>query len=136
MEVKNCKGCGRLFNYMRGPQLCPACMDDLESKFQDVKEYLRLHPKAPLKEISEENDVSVKQIKQWVREERLSFTEDSQITMECELCGAKILTGRFCKKCKTNLQNGFNDSIRKPTGTIAQPQKKERTKDRMRFLDK
>ena len=90
MEVRNCKGCGRLFNYNGGMPLCQGCVAKLEEKFQNVKDFLRQNPKASLSVVSEENDVSVKQIKQWVREERLTFTEESQITLECEGCGAKI----------------------------------------------
>jgi len=104
MEVKNCKGCGRLFNYLQGPPLCPACTADLENKFQQVKDYLRENPKAQLNQIAEDNDVSVKQIRQWVREERLTFTEESQITLDCENCGAPILTGRFCDRCRANFE--------------------------------
>ena len=42
MEVKNCKNCGRLFNYIGGAykSLCPACIDRLEEKFQEVKKYI------------------------------------------------------------------------------------------------
>lgn len=136
MEVKNCKGCGRLFNYLQGPPLCPACVKGLEEKFQQVKDFLRENPKAPLNVVSEENDVSVKQIKQWVREERLTFTEESQITLDCEGCGAKILTGRFCEKCKANLHNDLANAIKRPSvGTLAKPKGSTREKERMRFLD-
>lgn len=133
MEVRNCKGCGRLFNYMQGPPLCPACIRDLENKFQEVKDYLRENPKAQMNQIAEDNEVSIKQIKQWVREERLTFTEESQITLDCENCGAPILTGRFCDKCRAALQNEFSGAINRPARI--EPQKKTREKDRMRFLD-
>ncbi len=134
MEVRNCKGCGRLFNYLQGQQLCPACLAELEDKFQKVKDFLKENPNAPLNVVSEENDVSVKQIKQWVREERLTFTEESNITLECEGCGGKVLTGRFCNKCKNSLYNDLNKAIKRPTATLA-PKSKGSTKDRMRFLD-
>lgn len=134
MEVRNCKGCGRLFNYLQGPPLCSACVAELENKFQEVKDYLRQHPKAQLNVIAEENEVSVKQIKQWVREERLTFTEESQITLDCENCGTSILTGRFCDRCKSELQNELSGAIRRPKKL--EPQKSLRDRDKMRFLDK
>ncbi len=136
MEVRNCKGCGRLFNYMQGPPLCPACISDLEDKFHKVKEYLRDNPKAPISVVAEENEVSIKQIRQWVREERLSFTEESQITMECENCGAKILTGRFCDKCKNGLIHDLSGAVKRPKATLVQEPKKGSEKDRMRYLEK
>ncbi len=136
MEVRNCRGCGRLFNYLHGQQLCPACLADLEEKFQNVKEFLRTYPKAPLNEIAEKNEVSVKQIKQWVREERLTFTEESQITLDCEMCGGKVLSGRFCDKCKTSLQHELSGAIKRPSAPVKREQKGvTSTKDRMRFLD-
>lgn len=133
MEVRNCKGCGRLFNYLQGPPLCTACIAELENKFQQVKDYLRENPKAQLNRIAEDNEVTVKQIKQWVREERLTFTEESQITLDCENCGAPILTGRFCDNCRAALQNEFNGAIKRPE--IKKTQKQTRERDRMRFLD-
>lgn len=133
MEVRNCRGCGRLFNYMQGPPLCPACVADLENKFQQVKDYLRENPKAQMNQIAEANEVSVKQIKQWVREERLAFTAESQITLDCENCGAPILTGKFCDRCRTALQNELSGAIKRPVK--AEPQKKVRESERMRFLD-
>ena len=36
MDVRNCKECGRLFNYIGGQRLCPACKDKLEEKFAQV----------------------------------------------------------------------------------------------------
>ena len=36
MEVRNCKGCGRLFNYIGGVPLCGDCKAKLEDKFVDV----------------------------------------------------------------------------------------------------
>ncbi len=132
MEVKNCKGCGRLFNYLQGPPLCPACVADLEDKFQQVKDYLGEHPKAQMNEIAEENEVSVKQIKQWVRDERLTFTAESQITLDCENCGGPVLTGKFCDKCRVSLQNELSGAIKRPEKL--EPQKPARERDRMRFL--
>ena len=44
MEVKNCKECGRLFNYMGGAPLCDGCRKKLEQKFQEVKQYMDENP--------------------------------------------------------------------------------------------
>ncbi len=134
MDVRNCRSCGRLFNYMQGPQICQACQEDLEKKFAQVKDYVWDHREASLEQIAEENDVTIKQIKQWVREERLSFSDDSPIGIECENCGKIIKSGRFCDECKKVLENSLNTAIKKPK--IEPPKKKEREKDRMRFLDK
>ena len=71
---------------------------------------LQRHDTATMKDISEDNDISVKQLKQWVREERLTFTDKSPVGIECENCGAMIRTGRFCNKCKNNMANDLRQA--------------------------
>ena len=85
--------------------------------------------------VSEDNDVSVQQIRQWIREERLEFSKDSPVGIECEACGASIRTGRYCEACKKNMSDSLRRSI-----TPAKPlvdhnsNKKQRDRDKMRFL--
>lgn len=135
MEVRNCKECGKLFNYMEGMPICPACSKKLEEKFVKVKEYVYDNPGASINQVAEENDVTVKQIKRWVREERLCFADNSDIGIECEKCGAMIKTGRFCQKCKKQLENSFGNMYQTKKEPVA-PKKKTGSADgRMRFLD-
>lgn len=130
MEVRNCKLCGKLFNYVDSP-ICPSCVKDMEKKFDQVKEYIYDHPGAGIREVSEENDVSQSMIKRWIKEERLSFSEDSQVTFSCEKCGEPIRTGRYCKKCKEKMQNALGGLYQ----TESQRQEKKRdTNAKMRFL--
>ena len=66
MEVRNCKNCGRLYNYIGGAyRLCPDCMKKLEEKFQEVKQYIEDNPRSDMRDISENCDVSTRQIEQW-----------------------------------------------------------------------
>ena len=81
MEVKSCRTCKRLFNYVSGPQICPACKDELEKKFYEVKEYIRENPKQGIKEIAEATGTTTQQLQQWVREERLEFSADSDMIL-------------------------------------------------------
>lgn len=134
MEVKNCRMCGRLFNYIGGQRICPDCKKKLEEKFQEVKNYIRENQKASMNQIAEDNDVEVQQIQQWVREERLQFTEDSPIKLTCENCGAEILTGRFCEKCKNDMASNLTDAFKKPERP--NPFKQASDGNRMRFLNK
>ncbi len=132
MEIKNCRSCGRLYNYMGGPNMCARCLQKLEEKFQEVKEYLRENPKASIDDVAIEKDVSVKQIKQWIREERLSLSHPDSSDIVCEHCGRHICSGRFCDKCKAAMQNKFYSAISKPE--TPQTKKKERDGNKMRFL--
>ncbi|MBE5966690.1 MAG: flagellar protein [Lachnospiraceae bacterium] len=133
MDVRNCKSCGKLFNYLSGPPLCPNCMKALDEKFEQVKEYIYDHPRVDMQEVSEVFEVSIPQIKQWIREERLAFAEDSVIGLECERCGATIRTGRFCKSCKDKMARGLSELYpeEKPVEKLKDP----RENPRMRFLN-
>lgn len=134
MEVRNCKGCGKLFNYLSGPPLCPSCAKALDIKFEEVKAYVYDHPRCDMQEVSDEMEVSISQIKQWIREERLSFAEDSMIGIDCEGCGVTIKTGRFCKSCKDKLSNGLSNLYKQPEKPV-QRQKDPKENPRMRYLN-
>ena len=133
MNVRNCRKCGKLFNYAMGPIICPQCKDELEEKFKQVKTYISDHSGCGIQEVARECEVEVSQIQQWLREERLQFSEDSMVQLTCESCGTTIRSGRFCEKCKNEMANGFSNAI-KPTAPP--PVEKKETKDapRMRFL--
>lgn len=113
MDVKTCKECRRLFNYLRGPYVCPACAEKLEQKFSEVKEYVREHPGITLQALAEDCDVDIKQIKQWLREERLELIGEGNGYLSCDSCGVSINSGRLCEKCKSVLQGEMQNIVRK-----------------------
>lgn len=115
MELKNCRNCKKLFNYITGEPLCNGCKSAMEEKFQVVKEFVRENPGMNINEVAEECDVTVKQIKRWVREERLAFSDDSLVGLDCERCGKMIHSGRFCNDCAGGLKNAFNEAYKKET---------------------
>lgn len=134
MNVRNCKKCGKMFNYVSGPPICAQCRDELEEKFQEVKSYIREHAHASINEVAEECDVSTNQIRQWLKDDRLELEEGAGIALTCEKCGATIRSGRFCDKCKNAMANRLNDSIKKPEAP--KPKKKdEKENPKMRFLN-
>ena len=133
MNIRNCVRCGKMFDYATGPAICDACKKAIEDSFQKVKAYIQENPRASLKQISEDNEVTTKQIQQWIREERLEFSKESPLQLLCEKCGAKITTGRFCAKCKNTMADKLNNTFNKPK-TIQQPVKND-PRQGMRFLD-
>lgn len=134
MDVRNCKTCGKLFNYIGGAPICPACSRALDDKFAQVKEYIYNHPGAGMQEVSEENDVTIPQIQKWVREEKLAFSDESLVGIECEKCGITIKTGRFCKSCKDKLANNLGNIYREPEPKI-EKKKDYKVNPKMRFLN-
>lgn len=137
MEVRNCRQCGRLYNYIGGSykNLCPSCIKKIEEEFSVVKEFIEDNKEATMTDISEACEVSVKQLEQWVREERLCFSENSPIGIECEVCGATIKTGRYCEKCKSNMATQLGSMYEHKSAPI-DDHKATRDSARMRFLDK
>ena len=134
MNVKNCRKCRRIFNYVMGPILCQNCREEEEAKFQTVKKYVQENVRCGMREVAEACDVSLNQIQQWLREERLELAEDSGIMLACESCGGLIRSGRYCDKCKSNLVNGFNSVLqgRKPAESSTTTRRSGDA--RMRFL--
>lgn len=132
MEVRTCKQCKKIFNYLSGPQICPGCKASLEEKFQEVKEYVRENPHDGIPEVSAAKNVSPAQIRRWIREERLSFSPDSGVGIDCESCGKMIHSGRLCQSCKDKLLGKVEDMYRGEESVVA---KKHREAARMRFLD-
>ena len=132
MDVRNCKKCGKLFNY-NGDSMCAACQKEMEEKFFEVRDYIYQNPSASMSTVAEDNDVPIQQIKKWVRQERLTFSKDSGVSIDCESCGKSILTGRYCKECKGKMTNKFTSMYREqPTQT--QKDGKTSSKGKMRFL--
>lgn len=134
MDIRNCRNCGNIFNYLTGPIVCPACKESLEAKFQEVKQYIEEHPGVGIRQVSDACDVETSQIQQWLREERLEVTENSAIYLNCESCGAPIRSGRYCDKCRNALTNGFQSAIRSSQPKPEPEKKKTDDKNKMRFL--
>lgn len=132
MDVRNCKKCNNLFNYVGDP-LCPACAKEMEDKFMGVREYIRENPNVPMTVVAEENDVPIQQIKKWIRQERLAFSKDSGISIDCEKCGKPILTGRFCKECQKTMTDSFTSMYQEKTPEQSGGRKND-SKGKMRFL--
>ena len=139
MNVKNCRKCRRIFNYVMGPILCPNCREAEEAKFQEVKKYVQENRRCGMQEVSEACDVSLNQIQQWLREERLVLADDSPIGIGCEKCGKIIRGGRFCPECVNQMTNSFQSTMsgmRRPGNSSEEQKRDPRDGNRMRFLNK
>ena len=137
MEVRNCKSCGRLYNYIGGTykNLCPECVSKMEDKFAEVKEYIENNIVATMPQISKDCDVRMEQIERWVREERLFFSEDSPIGIDCESCGVTIKSGRYCPACKNKMTNVLSDLYNSDSNR-SKRDKSENEKERTKFLSR
>ena len=133
MDVRNCKNCNKLYNFFGGQPLCPSCLDSLEDTFKVVKQYIYEHPECGVQEVCDKFEVSIQTIHRWIREERLSFSERSDMGLACESCGVLIKTGRYCKECKDKLVNNLGNVYRK--NPVTQEKKKPQTiNPKMRYF--
>ena len=135
MDVKNCRRCRRLFNYIGGQPICPQCREELEKKFHEVKKYIFDNKGVTIKDVVENCDIDENTVRQWIREERLEFSAGVDIGVTCEKCGAPIVSGRFCEKCKASMINQLSEAGRRPEAEAPEPAKKVATGNKMRFLN-
>ncbi len=106
---RNCSRCGKLFTYAYGTVLCDSCKKSDEDDFRKVKDYLYNHPGANLSKIAIDLDISVKRIKNFLREGRLEISGDgANLFLDCEKCGMSIKTGLYCEECEKALKNDLS----------------------------
>ena len=68
-----------------------------------------------------------------MREERLKFSDDSPVGIECMNCGAMIKFGKYCEACKGKMINNLSHAVEEEPVKVEVPKKSDG--NRMRFLD-
>lgn len=124
MDIRNCRKCGKIYTYDGFPT-CRECRKAQEASFQKVKEYLHEFPGASVAEVESSTGVEAKEIMEFLRQGRLEMDPSSTITLSCERCGAKILTGRFCEKCSYEMESSFRGTYQQKV----QQQQKTKSKE-------
>lgn len=132
-QTMACTRCRKLFNYIGGERLCPACKEEADKEFRRVKEYIWENRGCNMAEVAEACEVSEKQIKEWVRAERLEFYSPTG-DIVCEKCGTPIISGRFCDKCRGEMVGELKAAIHVEKPKPVEKKDNSDHKDRMRFL--
>jgi len=136
-DLRNCRRCGKMYNYIGGPPICIDCKNADEEIFKKVKEYLYDRPGATLSQVATDLDVSVEKIRMFLKEGRLEITEGSNIILECERCGKAIKTGRFCNECQHEVSKDIlGTSGRKAEKSVEATPQVKRDGVGMRYLNK
>lgn len=142
MEVMVCIQCRKMFQSPFGKRICPACAEKNEDDLKRVKDYLWTNKNATIPMVEEECNVKKEQIVTWLRDGRIQLSEDSGIELFCEKCGKRILSGRLCTMCQTEMTNTLNSTHKEmlQAKKSSMPQQTqiegERAKNRMRFIGK
>lgn len=134
MDVRNCRRCGKIFQYVAGKPICPNCRQKEEDDFEKVRSYLYDYQGATLMEVAQATGVSAAMIQQFLREDRLMIPKDSPITIGCENCGTGIKSGRFCSACTAQLGSEMRMAVK--SGERGSVQAEGAEKGRMHFLNK
>ncbi len=136
-DVRNCKRCGKIYNYIGGPPICPICKEQDEADFKRVKDYLYKNPGVTLSEVSTVLGISVERIKMYLKEGRLEIINDEgNMILECESCGKAIKTGRLCNDCATGLSREFKSTASKLNDKVSQAEADAKRAIAMRYLNK
>jgi len=103
-KLRNCLRCGKLFMYT-GQRICRDCLRKENEQFDLVKDYIHQNPEANIMQVSKDTGVPIARITEFLREGRLHLAERSgNLSIECEICGARISHGRLCDKCARKLE--------------------------------
>ncbi|BEP28356.1 hypothetical protein [Helicovermis profundi] len=130
-----CEQCGVFFGGEEGDHLCENCKVihtkksganiDKKEKFVIAKDLVYDNPginPEGLRKLMEEIGVkiTVKEIMSYVDDGRLSLS-NMNLDGLCEMCGRKILSGRFCPSCKKQKEDQMtrrNKSIQKEAVSV------------------
>lgn len=135
-DVRNCRRCGHIFNYIGGPPICPACKANDEEDFKKVKAYLWDNPGATLSEVSTVLEISVEKVRGFLKEGRLEIiNSEGNMILECEKCGKAIKSGRLCEECTRGLTNDLRSTASQLSSEVSHSQGTTKT-IAMRYLNK
>lgn len=121
LNVANCPRCGRV--YARGfREVCQNCYQDIEKEYEKCHKYLKENKGTTLQELSDETEVSVKQITKFIKEGRISLMNFPNLGYPCESCGVPIKDGHLCPSCKNKLQRQINNALEEKPRTASNSQ--------------
>jgi flagellar operon protein (TIGR03826 family) len=135
MTIRNCKKCGKIYQYDGTHKICMECRRKEEENFEKVKEYLRDNPKANINTVSEKTGVPKKEIIEFIKNDRL-IAEDMEIdiTIKCDRCGKEIKHGKYCDSCIADMKEEI-ESIKKEK-EAKDKKKPRRRKENMHVSDR
>jgi len=125
VEIRNCSRCGRIYVY-DGFKLCIDCRKEDEEDFQKVKDYLEDHPNSNVMKVSKATNVDSKKIIEFLKEGRLEIRSENNMFLKCERCGKPISQGRYCDKCKVEMERELKRAARvlRPVDKDKKPKEK------------
>jgi flagellar operon protein (TIGR03826 family) len=103
MNLANCPRCGKLFSRQK-QNICPNCFNEIEKEYQACVTYLKENKNCTLQHLSDETEVSIRQITQFIREGRINISNNPNMGIPCDSCGELTRSGSICDSCRDKLQ--------------------------------
>jgi flagellar operon protein (TIGR03826 family) len=109
VNLTNCPRCGKLFS-KSFRDVCNNCHQELEKDYERCVEHLRLHKGLNIQQLSDDTEISIKQITKWIRDDRISMLNAPNMSYPCEVCGILIRESHICDSCKNRLQRDMKNA--------------------------
>ena len=109
MDIRQCERCNTLFQFM-GNFKCPACVNELDKIFINVRNYLDEHPSASIEDVCDICEVDEEEVLGWLREGRLLLSSDSIARLTCQGCHMPIQSGRYCEDCASQVVDQLEET--------------------------
>lgn len=110
VRLLSCALCGRMFEVSGFRTVCPSCLEKDLNDFNQIRDYLYIHPRAKVFEVSNNLDIPVSVIKRYLKEGRLEIIEKENIFLKCEKCGKPVCSGTQCDDCQKQSSHGYKSS--------------------------
>ncbi len=108
-----CQECGGIMIFKGvGEYECEKCGYLAYDDYGKARNYLERHTGATSAQVSQATGVSQRSIREMLREARLEIAANSNVFLQCEVCGASIRMGRFCPKCETAYHRNLEEKAR------------------------
>lgn len=111
-NVRTCKYCGRLFNYIGNP-LCPDCVQSMHEAERKIRDYLYANVGADVKQISEGTELDERTVLHLLKEGILTASSGAGVSnaLKCDMCGKPISHGKMCDGCRASLGKTLNSVL-------------------------
>jgi flagellar operon protein (TIGR03826 family) len=103
MNLANCPRCGKLFS-RQARHICPQCVAAIEKEYEACATYLKENKNCTMHDLSEATGVHTRQIKDFIREGRISMIGVPNMSYPCDSCEQPIREGHLCESCRAKLQ--------------------------------
>lgn len=125
--LRICSSCGGELEYKGlGEFACKDCGNVEYNDYGKVRNFLEEHPGASQEEVARGTGVTKARVRGLLLEGKIQIAPNSKTFLTCLNCGVRILSGRYCDACQTEINASKTPLVRsgvKIKGYAAKPAK-------------